>query len=567
MDREKLINAIIEGGDFKWEERAYMVDNGLGALAIFFASDFECDADGNVTQKSCVGDKARQSVAYALSLADDDVFNAIRYIPECVNETNANDFSYLTIGLYVMLADAVSRKYDATDKKLYKTFFQACREEGLELDKTQQKYNKKELQAKFEKVLKNLGLKDEFPNLAETWSRSAQFTFLGIPNGQVLEANAGQIPENAKAYTRRNKYDEKRTDIVFGPYAMLGMLISETQKLLGVNTAISYALGNRDNQSNIKNEGDDRKLENVLRAINSKHILQERMIEGDTLRAERMVTSARRHLGDRMIQPNADVSVVLQENTAILEQKQKIIDANAQQNANRNKIEEILGYFPDNFLQIAHQENYTYVYSQKENIRDVYPEGEIPGFTEAESELTRSSNGGNLSRYKFMAISLGDRQELKGTENEMRAAAQTAIHETMHSVIHTLKTKKLITEEELDKIYRLASSLSIQDTQTKSVVITTNSFAEIVNPQSLLYRGYADNIKAEEVLCNVYSLWHTEPNRDNSPLNTPEVLNLINAVQAAANRLLAPKEAARSDNLLDVRISAEGTGTPATPPR
>lgn len=428
MDREKIINAIIEGGDFKWEERAYMVDNGLGALAIFFASDFECDAVGNVTQKSCVGDKARQSVAYALSLADQAVFNAIRYIPQCVNETNANDFSYLTIGLYVMLADAVSRKYDATDKKLYKTFFQACREEGLELDKTQKSYNKTELQKKFEKVLKHLGLQEEFQNLTTTWSESAQFNFVGIPNGQVLEANADKIPEKAAAYTRRNKYDENRTDIVFGPYAVLGMLISETQKLLGVNTAISYALGNRDNQSNINNEGDDRKLENVSRAINSKHILQERMIEGDTLRAERMVTSARRHLGDRMIQPNTDVNVILQENDAILEQKQKIRDANAQQKEHRGQIQEILGYFPDNFLQIAHKKNYTYVYSQKENIRDVYPEGEIPGFTEAEVELTRNSNGGNLSRYEFMAFSLGDRQKLKGGDLEFRAAAQTAIH-------------------------------------------------------------------------------------------------------------------------------------------
>jgi hypothetical protein len=275
MDREKLIKAIIEGGDFKWEERAYMVDNGLGALAIFFASDFECDADGKMTQKSCVGDKARQSVDYALSLADDDVFNAIRYIPECVNETNANDFSYLTIGLYLMLADAVSRKYDSTNSDHHKTLLQACREEGLELDKTQQKYNKKELQAKFEKVLKNLGLKDEFPNLAETWSRSAQFTFFGIPNGQVLEANAGQIPENAKAYIRGKKYDESRTDIVFGPYAVLAMLVSETQRLLGTNTAISYALGNRADQSDIERNrnNDAEKLDNVETVIKNAALL------------------------------------------------------------------------------------------------------------------------------------------------------------------------------------------------------------------------------------------------------------------------------------------------------
>lgn len=135
----------------------------------------------------------------------------------------------------------------------------------------------------------------------------------------------------------------------------------------------------------------------------------------------------------------------------------------------------------------------------------------------------------------------------------------------MHRVLHTLITERLITKEELSEIYKLVAKLSIQNNQAMSAVITTNSFAEISNPASHFYKGYNDAQKPEEVICNLYSLWHTEPNKENSPLNTTEITQLIDAIESLVQRLTkklaTPKEATQNVGLISMRKIIEGTDT------
>lgn len=573
MDKEQLITAIIDNGNFKYNMRAHLVDNGLGALAIFFASDFDCDEKGNIEQKPCVEHKARQSVAYPLSLADEVAFNALRYMPECVNDHNVNDFSYLTIGLYLMLADAVSRKYNYTAQKgQHKTFLQVCREEGFVLP-VEQDYDKDDLARKFKKVLEKLGIDQEFPNLAETWKENAQFDFQGIQNGQLKNGSRNDVPESSNSYIAENKYTGGRTDIIYGPYAVLGMHVSKMQEFLGVNTAISYARGNRGNQTSLLEEKNQSlaMLENIDRALTGTY-LEERKRLGDQERAGKMAEAARRHFGaDYFI----NINNIAEDSAKIIELRKSIREANQQQTESLPRIRAILIFFPENLLRIAEKKDYTYVYSNQKNISNVYPEGKIPGFTDEEVDITRQSNGGNLSRYEFMAFSLGDRQSLKGTENEARAAAQTAIHETMHRIYNDL-----MTPEERETLYQLAKNLARpNDRQNeKSQIILTTSFADIMRWDSGFYTNYnyKDGIPLkiptgpEEVICNIYSLWHTEPNRDASPLNTQEITKFVGEidrlVQTATDRLFAPKEATQSAGLIGVRATV-GTGTDTTTTR
>ena len=79
-----------------------------------------------------------------------------------------------------------------------------------------------------------------------------------------------------------------------------------------------------------------------------------------------------------------------------------------------------------------------------------------------------------------------------------------------------------------------------------STVIPSNSFNVIVNPESMLYTNYKLDQKLEEVICNLYSVWYTEPNIDQTPLNEQPIKALMEAIKArvlaATERLLKPKE-------------------------
>lgn len=121
--KSKLIATIIDKGDFKYNEPPHLI-NADGTDVIVFASDLTYVQDSDtIVQKHCLGEKARQAVEYPLNLGDAEVFNALRYIPECVNDSNVDDYSYITIGLYLMLADAVSRRYDSTNHALCRTIW------------------------------------------------------------------------------------------------------------------------------------------------------------------------------------------------------------------------------------------------------------------------------------------------------------------------------------------------------------------------------------------------------------------------------------------------------------
>jgi hypothetical protein len=140
-----------------------------------------------------------------------------------------------------------------------------------------------------------------------------------------------------------------------------------------------------------------------------------------------------------------------------------------------------------------------------------------------------------------------------------------------------------MTQDERDKLNELVNKLPINSSNERSQVITTTSFADILNWDSDFYFNYnhykevdkttgQEVIKnlvvqtgREEVICNLYSLWHTEPNRDRSPLNTPAVITLLETiekyVQAATERLLTPKEVASNSNLISLRSQLDGKGT------
>ena len=570
MNKQDLIAAIIDSGNLKWNERAHLVYNGLGAHAIFFASDFSFDGEETVTKKPCVGLKALQSVDYAVSLADENVFNALRHIPQCIAEKDVNDISYLTIGLYLMLADAVSRNPKG------KTFLEACHEHKLELDiytASPTNAQKDELAQKFQAVLETLGIAEEFPGLVKTWKDEAQFVSFGITNGQVtgdvLSKNEDgtfqyspdplKIPEASKPYTRGNFYAGlsgflPRVDTVFGPYAKLAMDVCNLQDKLGVNTAISYALGNSWNQQMLRKRfGDsipeDRKLLNVTLALENREVLIQRMEGGHILRAERMENRASAHFGIRDIKYFANKEKSGEEWEEINKLHEAIKAANKLQDEKRGVCEAILGYFPTDLAQIADKVKYTYVGTDDTDTRSVYPEGDIPGLKHKDVELTRNSSGGNLSRYGFIAFALGDRMKgwkkrgIEATPDlKNRAAAQTAIHETMHRVFNDH-----MTQYERDKLYDLVKELPVYPEEVWSMVIPTNSFNVIINPNSpYLYDNYKGNEKLEEVICNLYSLWYTEPNPMQSPLNESQVQELIKKMEEyvgnARDRLLAPKE-------------------------
>ncbi len=560
MDKKKLIGLLLDEGDFKWEERPVLVSNNRGAECIFFPSDLyvyiATSGQEEIYPKEIVKIKARQAIAAMPPMLDAEVFNALRHVPINIPEAKIEDYCYLTIGLYLMLADAVSRQYDEYNpEKKDLTFLRVCYEEEFTLPTytSIDDAKKSELAVKLQKVLERLGISSEFPELVRKWRDETRFDFLGIPNGQlraaakegdVLKVDPDEVPEVSRPYTITNIFpafqeNPAREDIIFGPYAKLAKLVCLQETSLTWNVAVSYAMGNRARQINYTRP--EEYLENVVRAIEGEKVINERIAQGVGRRVDMMIQAAIDCLGGMAIERKRDLSLLGPANEALLSMSDTIIAANKSQDEKREQCSQILEYFPENFLRIAHAKHYNYVYSQGTNISGVYPEGEIPGFTAQQVKDTRNSNGGNLSRYGFMAFSLGDRQDLKGTENEMRAAAQTAIHETMHRVFNDL-----MTEDERSALYQMVNGLKVSGGEKTSTLIPTNNYAEIIDPNSRLYRGYADAIKPEEVICNVYSLWHTEPNRDDSPLNTQKIQEFISAiearVQAARDRLMTPKE-------------------------
>lgn len=615
IEKEELINTYLKQVGMQFGVRAQMVDNGLGALAAFTLVHFRSDEDGNIEAKPEVRKRAKQSVAYALTLADHAVFNALQYLPDCFINKKINDYSYLTIAFYLWLADQVSYEYDADNPKTHRTFLQACKEHGFGLVPGE-KIDKEKLIEKFEAVLESLGITKKSPGVAKLWREKGQFISFGILNGQLIAnieediADSGNppvkklvvdkslVPEESRSYTRGNFHPRgpqgelERQDILFGPYPVLAMLVSERQKFLGINTAVSAAFGNREKILTLRvlyndNVPDEVKEWNIACAIDDLVTRLEQLTSGNMKREDKMVEAALWNFGKRPIKRSRDEEEVRVQNAKLFELAEAINRANALQIEHRETLVAIARYFPKDLLRLALENNFLYIFGLEKDVSNLLPQ-DIPGFTL--DTLTRGSNAARIPRHELMCIALGDRQNLLGpngemTEEALRALAQSALHETMHAVVARM------TPDEKAELCGMAHDLlptraektrdippAPEKYNVKSGVITTSTFADIFHPYSdNLYRHYhsfndIDNdgkltfwkypFSPEEVICNVFSMWHTEPNRENTPLNTDKVRNFIAKIDEyrarVASRSHEPEEVVLMNHTLShTRHAAE----------
>jgi hypothetical protein len=450
-DRASIIGRV--ESRFYVDEPTVLVRNGLSTDLLCSASDLF-----RTSRRQVLTEKVHDAMEYATAFTDVEELNALQYMPP----EQPND--YLTLGLYLYLADECSRR--CPDQ----TFLSALRAAKVSLD-IDDVPDAQRFFERCQKALKILGMDDaEHMGVLQEWKDTGTYTLHG----------------------ERNYSDD---DGVKGTYAELAANICQRQKYLGMNLAISYALGNKHEVENLSAE---EMLADARRAADNTQIVDRRIARGFDIREDQLINCMLE--ATRSLPPAPD-------------------NATSQWAGTRARA--ILQWLPDNALEVLDRERYICAYADAPVIGTVYPAENPPGIKNEDEKDVRNNKGQWLSRYRTIFMSNGYRQQAGDIDADptlkSAVAAQTLMHEVMHMAIAALpdeKRKQLKAEVE-EFSAQLISQEKLPDYFGQRLrTIDTNTLTEVLNTKSRLYLNYSN--KWEEVACNAYGLMHSEFNAKGS---------------------------------------------------
>ena len=469
--RERLIDSLAK--KFYVDEQGVCVSNGLSTELICFPSDKLPD------HEDYLKDKIQSAMSYATRFKDVVELNALKYIAP--HERDKAPDHYLTLGLYLYLADECSR----LNKD--KTFLSAMREAKAALP-PEEEYSSDELLQRAKHALTILGMQETHGKLLDDWHQNGSYTI----DGDIHMGDGA--PQN-----------------LTGKYALLAREVSQRQKYLGMNSSISYALGNR---SKIEGKSDffmNEYTQNLLRPENG-HLIDELIAEGNATREERIREKIKEAV------PEPDISYL----------------GHCEKNIETAR--KVLSLLPDAVLKLLDTEGYMFAYANDKDIRNCYPKNNLPDVSKLDNESARGGKALQQPRYRMIFLSNGIRRDGYdiGTDDDLRSkvVAQSLLHETAHIIVSHLKP------DEKKELRQAVESVS-QELEFKKgylpgyfnrnlSTIDTNTLAEVVDYQDSgihadgkfgHYRNYVKykpdgsigrDTRWEEVACNVLGLMHTD---------------------------------------------------------
>lgn len=526
LDKEKLAKQIIENGQFLIGEQPKIVRNGLSTDLLVFPSDMYA------SHRGLLNDKISNAIEYAASFTDVERLNALQYLPGPYKEQEDSQGRwYLTLGLYLYFADECSRKNPGM------TFLTALREADAKLpgDKG---YTQIELSAKVLRALEIAHI-NTYTNvmILQNWMMHGEYTIadhLHKP-GDAPGAVEGAYAQLAKKLVEKHHHLHQRGIIV------------------GVNEAISYALGNKEHMEQVQKEAKekfsrdpdmdtDEKRQKAADGLAYQHVL------------ETVIAPSRKHLIEQHVKQGCDIRRhrimdIIHNQESPLFSAAEIAASERSQSAFKQTAEEILSWFPPEALELMLREKQTFVYDDKETIRGVFPTGDVPNLNAQMSEQSRDSIAVRMHKYRAVFFSNGTHEDAHKVDREtkLKRVAQSSLHELMHVAYGMMTDDEKTHLEDLAKKVSLqlwgydGSDLIIKDGHAyyyefftaggkipdRTEVLETRSLPEILDYRSGLYKGYRKDpeksrtldTRIEEVICNTFGFIHTEFKDRTDPTN------------------------------------------------
>ena len=516
--RKALAKQLIDNGQFLIGEQPKVVRNRLSTDLLVFPSDL------NASHSDLLNEKINSAIEYAASFTDVERLNALQYFPGAYKPgEDAQGRWYLTLGLYLYFADECSRKNPQT------TFLTALREADASLP-GDAGFNPIKLATKFVRALEITGIESHTNlNILEDWFRTGTYTIAG--NLHRATGEKGEV-EGAYAQLARHLVSEYHH-------------LHEKGIIVGVDEAISYALGNKEHmrqlqrdeetrlngeappktEEEIQKECDKAAYRHLEETLNSTQgLLAEHVTKGNDVRRQRI----------RDIIHNRESPLFSQTEIAEAEQRQK---------DQRAVAEKILSHFPPEALELMLRERQTVVYDDHTDIRRIFPPGDIPGQRREQSDTSRKSIAMRMERYRAAFFSNGYHKDADTVTDDIKykRVAQSSLHELMHVAYGRM------TDEEKQHLGRLADKVSeelrFNDTRDfvmpdgyayfykfftaggkipdRTETLEVRSLPEILDYKSNLYNGYRQDpekpatldTRREEVICNTFGFIHTEFNK------------------------------------------------------
>lgn len=529
--KEEMAETLVARGQFLVGEQGKVVRNGLSTDLILFPSDLKKG------HEEYLQTKVEDAIEYAAEFVDVERLNALLYVPGARfgKGDSARERWYLTLGLYLYFADECSRADSST------TFLGALRQADAALAR-EAEFNQKDLYQKVKRALRIAKIATpENCRILDEWASHESYTIGG------------------------EKHYGKGDGDVSGLYAALAKEILREYhhlhlngKCVGINEAISYALGNKPDIVNLSIED---ALEKTRESIRHPERIKEKIDAGDR---------ERKHV--------------------IWDEIQKAFPQSEIEKSRKDKAREkevvgkILRFFPSETLELILRERYSFVYDDAGTIKNIYPKGKIPGSSDKFSEECRTCKAVRSIHYRTMFVSNGEHDPKTSEELKYERVAQTVLHETMHMALDHLS------EAERDKLYAMADKVSealrqgddeevrpvfpyhyLGDSWGKDRILESMKLAEILDFRSQLYDGYktqyasnkkdSPDMRREEVLCNIFGLLHTEyanSQDTNNPLFFP-----VSGISIVRDFTVAVEEAYKKGvQNLRAQQEAKGIGLP-----
>lgn len=504
---QQRIEQILEFGLIHMEEQPKQVRNGYGALQLFCASDL---APG---QEPLLRHKADRSVAWAMGLNSHEVMNALQYLGagEAVSDP------YLTIGYYLMMADAVS--YVGSNKPFLGTNNECGMKLPIDvpLDNIEQLVVP-QLRADAVTALERLGIKDNMEAKLHEWCDKGSYTFAGIPNG--IANSWDKVPEAAQGH----RIEMPNGKVLYGPYAELAYYIatsSTNKRFVPVNDAISYALANRPAMRQLglvgasEEEVYKQNLFPTVEATIDPKPWQLLIEEGKRQRADRMLVAA-----------------------GLAFNQDEVAVAAHRHEEHKPKARQIMQLFPEEAVEYIWQRKLTLTFTEAEKIETIYPGGYLPGLFRSGTDKTRTGRGARLERFDTLYISNGVRKNAEelGEDGLRQCRVQSALHEIFHDMFGQMPEQ---TKERLKGMAAaLTNSVIAQDTSSLRTMNPEFTLGMMMDVNSSYYASYHSSERAEEVLCNLYGFAHTELKGDKR-LEIPELPALLQEMRGAVEALVS----------------------------
>lgn len=455
FNRAALVNTLAER--FYIDQPSVLVSNNLSTELLVFPSDLD------PSHRHVLNRRIANVIAYASAFRDVEALNAL------LHASTKERSGILALGLYLYFADECSRLNP------HITFLTAMRQAGASL-KANEALQPEQLMDKIKHAFALMHFGPEQEKVLREWHESGTYTI----NRNIHYWNGDQVE---------------------GAYAKLASDILKRQDYLGMNMAISYALGNKPVASALTPAQAYAMTENLSQS-HSKHIVDERIRIGDEIR--------KRRIRDK-------IKAVTFEPAAFSRTVFETAEAKA-----------IISYLPEPAVEILLREGYTIAYANSRDIRPCFPKANVPGLTPDENEAARESVGLSQKRLGTLFISNGNGRfsgDLEGDSVRYTVVAQSLLHETMHIITGYLNRDecaalKAAAEKLHEELSQKSNQLSPEFTK-KLLTFKRDSLSTVADYQSPIYDGYSalqdaagvkirSDTRWEEVVCNLFGLLHSE---------------------------------------------------------